>query len=313
MNLQELGQVIREKREAAGVSIEDVAARIKISGRVLRGIEEGNLTSLPHAVYAKSFIRSFGQAVGYDAVELQVELEKIFPSAIIDASGEDLRDAPLPVLAASGRDGRLIAPFLLLFIGLLGGVCWYVGANYGEDILRYVKQPFSAVRPVQQADMEIENSTPDLSASTIPALSEALPDADGPRAADSRASFSGSSALALPVTLENIVDIVPEETASPIAGGSDEAPASPTAAVPETHQLRITAHRACWLGPNVDGEQVRSFTLQPGQTHVFTYKKGMTLVLGNPSGITLEHDGKDMGVPYPGSDRVLRLSFPPAR
>lgn len=313
MNLQELGQVIREKREAAGISIEDVTARIKISGRVLRGIEEGSLASLPHAVYAKSFIFSFGQAVGYDIVELQAELEKIFPSAVIDASGEELRDTPLPVLAASGRDGRLIAPFLLLFIGLLGGVCWYVSANYGEDILRYVKQPFSAVRPVHPADMEIGNSTPDPSASTAPALSEALPGADGPRAADSRASFSGSSASALSATLENIVDTVPEEVASPAAAGAEEASTASPAADPDTHQLRITAHQACWIGPNVDGEQVRSLTLQPGQTHVFTYRKGMTLVFGNPSGITLEHDGKGMVVPNPGGDRVLRLSFPPAR
>jgi hypothetical protein len=56
-----------------------VSARIKISGRILRSVEEGSTTGLPHAVYTKSFIRAFGLQVKYDPDELNAALEKLFP------------------------------------------------------------------------------------------------------------------------------------------------------------------------------------------------------------------------------------------
>ena len=92
MTLQELGQAIREKRTAANLSIDDVAGRIKISSRILKSIEEGSLVGLPHAVYTKSFIRSFGLLVGYDPAELTKHLDELFPPESLD----ETRNEPGP-------------------------------------------------------------------------------------------------------------------------------------------------------------------------------------------------------------------------
>ena len=56
MTLKELGQTLREHREASGLSLDDVAARIKLSTRLLASIEEGATAGMPHAVYTKRFI-----------------------------------------------------------------------------------------------------------------------------------------------------------------------------------------------------------------------------------------------------------------
>ncbi|MDR1685839.1 MAG: DUF4115 domain-containing protein [Desulfovibrio sp.] len=142
---QELGGKIREKREAAGFSIEDVAARIKISSRILKAIEEGAASGLPHAIYTKRFTRAFGLLVGFDPEELDARLEDVFQAACLD----DAKHEPVlnrnADLAYPGTARRFIAllVFILLLWGLAGG-CWYVAVNYGSAILEFVKQPFSA-------------------------------------------------------------------------------------------------------------------------------------------------------------------------
>jgi cytoskeleton protein RodZ len=142
---QELGGKIREKREAAGLSIEDVAARIKISSRILKAIEEGAATGLPHAVYTKRFTRAFGLLVGFDPEELNARLEDVFQAACLEEAKHEPVLNRNADLAYPGTARRFIALllFILLLWGLAGG-CWYVAVNYGSAILEFVKQPFSA-------------------------------------------------------------------------------------------------------------------------------------------------------------------------
>jgi cytoskeleton protein RodZ len=142
---QELGGKIREKREAAGLSIEDVAARIKISSRILKAIEEGAVAGLPHAVYTKRFTKAFGLLVGFDPEELDARLEDVFLAACLEEAKHEPVLNRNADLAYPGTARRFIAlaVFILLLWGLAGG-CWYVAVNYGSAILEFVKQPFSA-------------------------------------------------------------------------------------------------------------------------------------------------------------------------
>ncbi|MDR2605059.1 MAG: DUF4115 domain-containing protein [Desulfovibrio sp.] len=142
---QELGGKIREKREAAGLSIEDVAARIKISSRILKAIEEGAATGLPHAVYTKRFTKAFGLLVGFDPGELDAGLEEVFQAACLEEAKHEPVLNRNADLAYPGTARRFIAVvvFILVLWGVAGG-CWYVAVNYGSAILEFVKQPFSA-------------------------------------------------------------------------------------------------------------------------------------------------------------------------
>jgi cytoskeleton protein RodZ len=146
MTLEELGRSIKEKREAAGISLDDVAARIKISARILRTIEEGSLVGLPHAVYTKSFIRSFGQLVGYDSQELNAALEELFPPDAFDESKAEsvLLANPAMSYPDAGKRFAIMLLMLVLTAGLIGGG-WYVAAKYGGQIVEAIKAPFSAL------------------------------------------------------------------------------------------------------------------------------------------------------------------------
>ncbi len=143
MTLQELGENIRQKREAAGFTIEDVATRIKVSSRTLRAIEKGATEGLPHAVYTKGFVRSFALAVGYDPEELNAHLSGVFPAEIFDDSKPERLLFTVP---APGPGKKIFTTLLILCIlaGLAAGG-WFVAVRYGTTLMEMIKQPFSAI------------------------------------------------------------------------------------------------------------------------------------------------------------------------
>ena len=57
--LKELGQIITERRENLGMTLETVFDRTKIRPEYLKGIEEGDYRNFPEAVYVKGFVRTY--------------------------------------------------------------------------------------------------------------------------------------------------------------------------------------------------------------------------------------------------------------
>ena len=62
--LVELGQKVKEFREAAGMTLETVFDRTKIRPEYLRGIESGDYEGFPETVYVKGFIRTYLKLIG---------------------------------------------------------------------------------------------------------------------------------------------------------------------------------------------------------------------------------------------------------
>ena len=63
---QSLGAILRTARERKGMELEDVAEVTHVRKEYLKALEEGRYQDLPEDVYARNFLRLFGQAVGLD-------------------------------------------------------------------------------------------------------------------------------------------------------------------------------------------------------------------------------------------------------
>ncbi len=61
---REFGQELKHARESAGLSLEAIAARTKIGGRMLAAIEDGEFGRLPSKVFARMFVRQYLEMVG---------------------------------------------------------------------------------------------------------------------------------------------------------------------------------------------------------------------------------------------------------
>jgi cytoskeleton protein RodZ len=65
-----LGDELRDARLSLGLSVEEIATRLRIRRQHLEALEEGRLGNLPGLAYAIGFVRSYAAALGLDAEEM---------------------------------------------------------------------------------------------------------------------------------------------------------------------------------------------------------------------------------------------------
>lgn len=71
-----VGEKLRAAREAAGLSIADIAQQTRVNVRHLEAIEAGDNAALPAAPYSVGFVKAYARAVGADSVALAAEFRR---------------------------------------------------------------------------------------------------------------------------------------------------------------------------------------------------------------------------------------------
>ena len=80
----ELGNRLKEAREAKGYSLDDLQRITKIQKRYLIGIEEGNYDAMPGKFYVRAFIKQYSEAVGLQPEVIFEEHKDDIPTAYED-------------------------------------------------------------------------------------------------------------------------------------------------------------------------------------------------------------------------------------
>src|SRR3989344_8749546 len=65
-----LGDILRERREALNLSLDELADTLRIPPKYLRRIERGEWKALPSEVYRKGFLKKYSAALGMDSEEV---------------------------------------------------------------------------------------------------------------------------------------------------------------------------------------------------------------------------------------------------
>ncbi|MDR7072213.1 helix-turn-helix domain-containing protein [Fictibacillus barbaricus] len=86
--MTELGNLLKEKREEKGMSLEELQTATKIQKRYLVAIEDGNYDVLPGAFYARAFIKNYCEAVGLHYETIFEEYKHEIPQAAKEPSTE---------------------------------------------------------------------------------------------------------------------------------------------------------------------------------------------------------------------------------
>jgi cytoskeleton protein RodZ len=111
--MAEIGATLREARIRAKIDINEVETRTKIRAKYLRAIENEEWDLLPGDVYAKSFLRTYGDFLGLDSRQLIDDFKRRY---------ERPSDHEMRPIAPLGRDrdrhnrprGPLIPPWALI-------------------------------------------------------------------------------------------------------------------------------------------------------------------------------------------------------
>jgi cytoskeletal protein RodZ len=109
----------------------------------------------------------------------------------------------------------------------------------------------------------------------------------------------------------------------PVAAGSHPTPSSSPASTPSptpattqhSHRLviRLTATQDCWVEfTKPDGQYLLQLTVPSGSTRTWRFQHAVSMQIGNPGGIMLTVNGKDLG--RPGSvGQPVTLNFGPGK
>lgn len=349
MPLKELGIALRESREAKGLDIEDAAIRIKVSARVLRAIEEGDQSELPHAVYARGFIKSYALLLGVDNDLVMRAVDETYPFEV----PEDLLPATAIVQpkgsARTGLSPLVLALAALVLLAALGGGWYYRQQAAREADMPKVAQPAQSAQPavqpqpvdalpadpapVQPAPVQeaapapvtvpAVNATTPAANATLPAANATVPATQPARNATAAAAVPAPVSVPAqePVTAPAAAPVAAPAVATGAAngpqGGVFDSEAAASGADTDsamlaggTHRIVVIALADCWVHSTADDSDVRQFSLHKGQTFALTFSKRLTLKLGNAGGVRIRYNGQEQ--PAAGdSGQVRTLVFPP--
>jgi cytoskeleton protein RodZ len=103
---QEFGAALRRLREERGVTIESIAAKTKISRRILQALEDGDFRLLPNHVFVRLFLRQY--------LDILPEDPEPWLTAYDAAWAQFERDSrPWPVIEPPPPRGRRVGPWIL--------------------------------------------------------------------------------------------------------------------------------------------------------------------------------------------------------
>jgi cytoskeleton protein RodZ len=268
------GAQLKAAREAAGLSLDQVAQQLKLAPRQVKALEEENFGMLPGRTFTRGFMRNYARLLNLDPVLLVAHL----PDA---AHAPSLEPPPLHSTSTTMGElptahartpsfGRWLIPLVLVAaIVAAAGYEWYRG------------RPASVATPPRATQTAPAPNTPNMS--TTP-----LPNPVGP---DSTAPATGvppatSGALAPPGTAQ------PERSPQPAAPVAANAAVDAVLVVryegPSWTEIRDSAGQTL-ISRLVDADSIEPFDGAPP----------FSIVIGNARAVTLLYRGQPVDLaPY---------------
>ncbi|WP_298010947.1 helix-turn-helix domain-containing protein [uncultured Aquabacterium sp.] len=305
------GARLQAAREAQGLSLDHLAASLKVTEAKLAALERGDLDQLPDANFARALAKTVCRQLQIDPTPVLAELpaSRMIPlgpdrEPLNQPFKERRSTGPLFDRAGKGADfgvllsARWVAPLVLLLAAL-------VVYLLPEQIERPSWWPAATVA-------SSATSAPAATVQTDPSASEPL---FAPADAGAEPAATGSDPVPAPLT--------PESIAPPqIAASSSEVPApaapapepttAPTALPPEGATLvGLRAVEDAWIEVrDARGKKVFSGRLKAGQTASVDGAAPMRLRIGNATHVQLTHKGQPVDLAAHTRNNIARLELP---
>ncbi len=260
------GARLRAAREAAGLSLEQVAQQLKLAPRQVRALEEEDFAQLPGRTFARGFVRNYARLLNLDGDDLLRLLPDSARTPALEAPALHSTGAMIAELPSRGpaRPGfsRWVIPIVLVACIVAAATYeWYRGALAPPSEPKHAALPPPAViAPAATARTELAN----------PFSPEAKAEATAPA----------------PGVAEN------ELAAAPSA-----APAAPPAPAPAAEaaapaQLQLTYHGPSWTEiRDRDGQVLMSRLVAAGSEQSLRGSAPFDIVIGNANEVTLVYRG----------------------
>ncbi|MCT4776421.1 helix-turn-helix domain-containing protein [Exiguobacterium aquaticum] len=151
---------MKQRREASGLTLDQIQQTTKIQKRYIIAIEEGDYKNLPGSFYARAFIKTYAESLGLDVDELYEtyakDLPKIEPQPTVQLSRKQTYSK---ASETSSRVSRWVPKVMLVLVAfLLMTAVYYVVRNldFGDQNASQTEQTNSSVSIDQNKDVPEE-------------------------------------------------------------------------------------------------------------------------------------------------------------
>lgn len=270
-----IGRELRAAREGRGLSIGEVADRLKLSVKQLNAIENGDFASLPGATFARGFVRSYARYMEIDADALVARLDQCVP---LDAPAAGL----VPLDEPAARKTSLALPLSLGALLVIAGG-WFLLPGSAEP--------------------EVQSSVP---LALVPTVAD-------PDASALQPTTSDVVAVAPPLVTASAPQAVAPVAAAPVTAPAATAASAASAAAPVTGQGRIElrVRQEAWVSiTDADGKKLVYATLAANDRRQLQGRPPFRVVIGNAANAELAYNGQpvDLAGKIRGTTAKLELN-----
>jgi len=142
-----VGECLKRKREELNISIKDLGDKLKIKADYLENLEKNNYEKLPPDVYAKGFIKSYAELVGFNA-EKMIELfkkEKEIEDKIESRNRKKKkREKKFAIKKYVFITPKIVTVFLSLFLlSVVGYYFWHQLSSFNSEPYLFISSPLT--------------------------------------------------------------------------------------------------------------------------------------------------------------------------
>lgn len=281
-NRSRCGGALRTARENQGLSIQDIASRLRLSPKQVESIEADNFAALPEPTIVRGFIRNYAKQLKISAEPLLDAYNVLVPNAdlhrliFMPSANMKMTSHKKPKL------GRYLLAVLAAVLGL--GV-WLFYQNY------VAKPSPNALSEGVNGGTVSSESTPSESALGKSTLStEPLPEAALP-AAERESDLQTSTELTLPApvadaNVSNAAPVVPVEPAV----------TAPIAPIPSgMAKLEFNATQETWVRViDASGREIYNKIIFAGSRESIDVTPPVNVTVGNAAATSLSMSGKSV-------------------
>lgn len=288
----ELGQLLRETREARGITLEEVEASTRIRAKFVRALEEAEYDKLPTPGHVSGFLRNYVLYLGLDVDEVRAMYDKetasrnLFLPGIFHPKDIDL-EPRRPLVKANIILGLVVATVVLV-VG--GYTFWWYGWPRVQPLLRLLT-PMASGSPTSTASAQVLAPTatrteslatsPTSTSTPVPPTATSLPPT---------ATATPTEAVPTPTATRDRPLLLPTATPAP----TDTPTLAPTRAGGVVLEIKVIERT--WMQVTVDDRERPGELLEAGEERTWEGQYAIYFICGNAGGIEATVNGEELGV-----------------
>jgi len=312
------GRILAAARTERGMSVSEVAQRLKFSLRHIEALEADRYDALPSGPFVRGMIRTYAKLLGLDPARLLQDLPHPATASEPAMQPRDM-SVPFPQESRPGSRVYLLLSMLIIVAVVVVLAEWFIRSqrNASED----AALPPTTATPVSKAE------TPDTSAplSVEPAPMQApQPGADAmatqpapataaaPQPTSSSSPGSQLDGGSTPPSLATNGQATPGAAASGenLAGSAPTPTPTAEAVPPGRARLKFTFELDSWVEvKDANGDIVLSAINPAGTEREVVGTPPLSLVIGNASGVRLSYNGEPVALAPNRTSDVARVTL----